>query len=504
MATSTLAPTGKQYFWNTVTGEPLAGGLVYTYLAGTSTPQTTYTDSAGLVPNSNPIVLNSAGYAVIYFGSGQSYKFVVTDAAGVTQWTQDNMSATPIVAPAVDITGTAGVTIAANQVAYLSDGSNSLTAGRWYLADSGKTSSSLTPIIGVALAGIAAGSVGSFRLGGQLGGFSGLVAGAVYYVSTAGTVTLTPPPTLARIVGQADTTTELILACDPPNLNPALAVGLCEGRLTLTAGTPVTQLDVTGAATIYFTPYTGNRVALYDIGTGLWTVWPFTEISLPLGTLTSGKPYDVFLVQTAGVLTLAIAAWTSDTTRAAVLTTQDGVIVNTLLGTRYLGTFYTTSATTTEDSALKRYCWNYYNRARRRLFLPANNAVPWNYTTATVRQAGGLATNQVEVVIGVAEIAITLSLNVTASNTNAGVAIQAGIAIISTTVMDTTNFQGGSATTPGAAYLMNLVVTGTVLPSVGRYPFTWLEWSAATGTTTWNTNNGTLTVGNGLSGWIEG
>ena len=56
---SNLAGAGRQFF--TDSGTPLSGGLLYTYAAGTTTPQTTYTSGTGVTPNSNPIVLNSAG-----------------------------------------------------------------------------------------------------------------------------------------------------------------------------------------------------------------------------------------------------------------------------------------------------------------------------------------------------------------------------------------------------------------------------------------------------------
>ena len=47
-------------------GDPLAGGKIYTYSAGTTTPKATYTTAAGDVENTNPIILDSAGRAVIF------------------------------------------------------------------------------------------------------------------------------------------------------------------------------------------------------------------------------------------------------------------------------------------------------------------------------------------------------------------------------------------------------------------------------------------------------
>lgn len=78
----------------TSTGAPASGYKLYTYAAGSSTLQATYTDSTGSTAQANPIVLNSLGFAdnTIWLQSGLSYKFVLTDAAGVTIKTIDNVS----------------------------------------------------------------------------------------------------------------------------------------------------------------------------------------------------------------------------------------------------------------------------------------------------------------------------------------------------------------------------------------------------------------------------
>lgn len=71
-----------QYF--TDTGVVLAGGKVNTYMAGTTTRQATATDITGGIPNSNPIILNSAGRLPNNVGiwqlGGINLKIVITDA----------------------------------------------------------------------------------------------------------------------------------------------------------------------------------------------------------------------------------------------------------------------------------------------------------------------------------------------------------------------------------------------------------------------------------------
>lgn len=70
-------------------GAPLAGGKVYTYTAGTTTPLASYTDSTGGTPAANPVILDSAGRAEIWLSG--SYKILVADSLGNTIHTTDNI-----------------------------------------------------------------------------------------------------------------------------------------------------------------------------------------------------------------------------------------------------------------------------------------------------------------------------------------------------------------------------------------------------------------------------
>lgn len=72
-------------------GQPLAGGKLWSYAAGTSTPIATYTDSTGATPNTNPVVLSSAGEADVWLTEGQPYKLRLTDAVDVQQWVVDHI-----------------------------------------------------------------------------------------------------------------------------------------------------------------------------------------------------------------------------------------------------------------------------------------------------------------------------------------------------------------------------------------------------------------------------
>lgn len=85
-----LAPVLKQRFFD-VNGVPLAGGQLFSYIAGTTTPQSTYTDNTASVPNTNPTILDANGQANVWLGSG-TYKFILEDANNAVQWTVDNVT----------------------------------------------------------------------------------------------------------------------------------------------------------------------------------------------------------------------------------------------------------------------------------------------------------------------------------------------------------------------------------------------------------------------------
>lgn len=363
----TVAPFWYHQFFDT-DGNPLAGGLIYTYAAGTSTPQDTYSSADTVTPiaNSNPIQLDSAGRAKIFLAA-LSYKFIVNSSTGTLITTLDNVQSTAIAA--------------AN----------------------------------------------------------------------------------------------------------ATAINICDGRMTLTSGTPITSADVTAATSVLYTPYVGNRIALYDGTT--WNVRTFPELSLSLGADAASTPYDLFVYDNAGTPTLERLAWTNDTTRATALVRQDGVLVKSGAVTRrYVGTYRTTAVIgQTEDSLVKRYVWNYYHRAPR-VLRRLEGTGTWTYTTATVRQANGATANQVDMVIGVAESRLRLVLQAASRNTNADILRSVGIGEDSTTTymaqaVNTGMHDGGGTIAIGA--VINHVVQLAHYPAVGRHFYAWNEDSTATGTTTW-------------------
>lgn len=254
--------------------------------------------------------------------------------------------------------------------------------------------------------------------------------------------------------------------------------GICDGRLTTESGVPVSTSDRTAQSTIYFTPYLGSRLALYD-GTR-WALYAFTEFSLALSGLTSGWNYDVFAHDNSGTLTLSLEIWTNNTTRATALTTQNGVLVKSGATThRYLGSLRTTGTTTTEDSGGgsssqvggKRFLWNYYHRVRRSLYV-YDSTDSWTYTTNSWRQANNAAGNQVEFVCGVAEdcLEATVIANVQPSNGAYGAA---GIGLDSTVAAVQSTGIGYISST--AAYNTAIIGKYVGVPGIGWHYVAWIE-----------------------------
>jgi hypothetical protein len=85
-----LLPSPKMQFFD-LNGDPLSGGKVNAYEAGTSTRKATYTTAAAAVANANPVILDSRGEANIFWSTG-SYKIVLTDSDDVEIYSVDNVT----------------------------------------------------------------------------------------------------------------------------------------------------------------------------------------------------------------------------------------------------------------------------------------------------------------------------------------------------------------------------------------------------------------------------
>lgn len=88
-----LTPVPKIQFFD-ANGQPLVGGKLYSYAAGTVTPQVTYVDQGQTATNTNPVILDARGEASVWLGT-LPYKLKLTSATDVEIWTVDNIENDP-------------------------------------------------------------------------------------------------------------------------------------------------------------------------------------------------------------------------------------------------------------------------------------------------------------------------------------------------------------------------------------------------------------------------
>lgn len=509
----TLSP--DPYLWVlTPQFTAVPNGCVWTYQAGTTTAITTYADNAG-TPNGNPIIADNYGRFTAYLIPGQSYKFVYENTPcaapathGTVLKTADNIGAVPSAAGNVDVPGVAGETLTAGLCVYLSDGSGSKNAGQWYKCDSTNTYSSTLPEVGMTTSSIASGATGQIRLIGQVTGLSGLTAGAEYFVSTAGAITATGPAN-KRHVGHADSTTSLILTADPST--PPVLGFWNDFRLTLATGECVTTTDQTAKGTIYYTPGCGpsgtaNRITLLS-SAGAPELCTSAEVSIAVPAATS-QMYDVFAYDsTFGTctVTLELLAWTNDTTRATAIAKTNGTYTKSGDTTRlYVGSVRSTgSANQTEDSFAKRYVWNYYNRVPRAMRV-TESTDSWAYN-GVLRQAnsgGGANGNQLDFVIGVAEVEVEGYVIGNASGNASSNWATVSIGEDSSTAA-ATGVVVGTTLTINSGFPYSTQAQLKKYPAVGRHTWVWLEAAGAATTTWYGDNGGTQNLQSGIHGTIR-
>jgi len=217
------------------------------------------------------------------------------------------------------------------------------------------------------------------------------------------------------------------------------------GRLTLTTGVPVTTSSVAAATTLYYTPYIGNKISLYN---GYeWLFHEFDELSLSLSGYTADTNYDIFMYNNSGTLTLESTAWSTATARATEITRLEGIYTKSGSTTRrYLGTIRTTDTTgQCNDGESHRFVWNYYNRVNRRIhynYTGSNHT----YTGTSWRYWNNDSDSKVDFVIGVIEDSPTCFYGgeVKNSNDNSYSRVGVGIDTSSDNIVQLGNF--GTAT----------------------------------------------------------
>jgi hypothetical protein len=263
---SPLAGAGWQFFDNL--GVPLAGGLLYTYTAGTTTPQATYTSSAGTIANANPIVLDSAGRTTnqTWLTVGVAYKLVLQTAAAVTIGTYDNISGIN------DLTGiTSGTSILRADGAG-GIGNVTIGSGLSYVGSTLSTTGQSLPVSG-------GGYLYRDSISSVLNYDTIIKRAALPVATTAQIGALRPDGTTITIGG---TNNEIISAV---SVTPTISTGVLQfslyykvtsGSDTFTVPSGVTRLR----ATIGSGVYSNGVTVIYTVAAGFITVTPGASIAI--------------------------------------------------------------------------------------------------------------------------------------------------------------------------------------------------------------------------------
>jgi hypothetical protein len=266
---------------------------------------------------------------------------------------------------------------------------------------------------------------------------------------------------------------------------PPVPVG---GRITLTSGTPVLTAATTGAATVYYSPYNGANIPIFD-GSN-WGNYVFAELSNVLANSSTGsagpaagaasKNYDLFVWNNAGTITLTRgAAWNSDTVRSSAtendLVLQNGIYVNlntitngpTATKGTYVGTIRTDSGAatvsfTTAASGTTTAClgiiglWNYYNRIRT-VSRSVDTTSSHTYASTTIRARNNNTGNaRIQIISGLAEQVISAWVEQSVQGNVTGPTRAYGIIGLDSEIAATTN---------GVAYGEQSSVASTAVPA---------------------------------------
>jgi hypothetical protein len=260
---------------------------------------------------------------------------------------------------------------------------------------------------------------------------TGLTSGSGALAISAGGTSATTAAGARTALGAAAQTDVDDLADDVSTISDALQnlVANPQGRLCMTTLTPVPVADVSAGTAVYYTPFTGSQVPIWD-GTK-FALQQFAELTLTMNANhLANQLYDIFVwlegstvtigtgpawnTATAGAGARGTGAGTTElerkngvftnkvamTTRNGATTYSVGVNLATYLGTIVMdGSNGQISEHVTAGQSRAPGPWNAYNRIEREL-IARDSTSSWNYSSATVRASNGDANNKVMTLCG--------------------------------------------------------------------------------------------------------
>lgn len=242
------------------------------------------------------------------------------------------------------------------------------------------------------------------------------------------------------------------------------------GRLSLTKDVPVTPEGSLLRATIFYTPYTSDTLAIWD-GTE-WIIRKFDNPSFAV-PIVSEASFDIFATFTPIGVSILHLQWLNDFVREFDIKRQDGIwVLADDERFRYLGSFREGPfAGSIQDDDERRHLWNQNNRVQRKL-RRSDAGTTWGYGLPTFRVANNNFNNRVEVMIGNPVSLVKIDLNTNARNQLGPPQGTVGIGIDTVSTSSADTFGGGFGDFDGRSYPQAKLAH---MPSIGIHKYFWLE-----------------------------
>lgn len=255
------------------------------------------------------------------------------------------------------------------------------------------------------------------------------------------------------------------------------------GRLTLATATPVMTSDQTAKTTIYYTPYKGDVILIYDGTYMVPTV--FTELSQATtdstkspAAVTTNSNYDLFVWNDSGTIRCTRGpAWSSDTARGTGAGTTElelvkGVYLNKVSITNgpaanrgtYVGTIRSNGSSqidwklgTAASGGGEAFLgvWNNFNRVDV-VAQSEDSVTSYTYQSTTIRSMNNSAANRISFVVGLTEDAVRAERSQFVENSASGDCPRIGISLDSTSTFTEsaawTNIQASGQGVPVALF----------------------------------------------------
>ncbi len=294
-AATTILPPGETCFQQ-ATG-PVSSGSVNMFIPSTTTPKNTWKDSGQVLLNTNPIQLDANGCAVIY-GTGIYRQQIYTGpvVAGVTTGTL-----------LYDVTTTD--TSAFNSVFWA--GTSGGTPNAITVTDAGFNSTDGSVINFLALNTNTASATLNVSGGGPI--IIKAQSGSGPIALTSGCISANNP--VSVVYSSSAAAFLLLTPCAPASGGTTLAAAIPQpqGYLTLSSDSsnPIITADTLGSTSVYYTPYVGNGVPIWN-GTS-YLIFAVSQLTLTLtGSHLGHTIYDVFIFSNSGTPAIVTGpAWTN-------------------------------------------------------------------------------------------------------------------------------------------------------------------------------------------------